>query len=319
MALGAGAVLAPAADPAPPAAAPIPIRFSPSTTAGGATAVTWGFRFQATATVDPTQNQVVSVTGPAGSFRPNAATMSIVDLTTGVDDSTGVDVTPDGTTAEARPRNAIAAGDLLAVDVTDVNNPASGTSFSGITVSPSANNALSGSFTNPQPVSILASTTSTTAAGATGVTWGLRFRLSSIGNLPSDYDTITVTAPQGATIGTGGASLVDLTTFTNEEVGVQTSDGGRAATISPVSAAAGDLLELDFYDDTNPAAGSGAFTVTTNADTVAAQTPATTFTSPQLVGTPRFTTSSTAGGTTANWGSRSRRAPLVACWAGAAS
>lgn len=300
--LGAGAVLAPAADPAPRAAAPIPIRFSPSTTAGGATAVTWGFRFQATATVDPTQNQVVSVTGPAGSFRPNAATMSIVDLTTGVDDSTGADVTPDGTTAEARPRNAIAAGDLLAVDVTDVNNPASGTSFSGITVSPSADNALSGSFTNPQPVSILASTTSTTAAGATGVTWGLRFRLSSIGNLPSAYDRITVTAPQGATIGTGGASLVDLTTFTNEEVGVQTSDGGRAATISPVSAAAGDLLELDFYDDTNPAAGSGAFTVTTNADTVGAQTPATTFTSPQLVGTPRFTTSSTAGGATANWG-----------------
>jgi hypothetical protein len=152
-----------------PARASVPsgVRFTTSTTAAGATGVTWGFRVQTTTALGP--GNALTITAPNADAFAGVNQATMIDLTTGVDELAGTQAA--GSTVAVSPRNAIAPGDIVAVDVFGVTNPAGGTAFSSLTVSPSGGISEPGTFASGSPsVTGVTFTPSTTGAGATGVT-----------------------------------------------------------------------------------------------------------------------------------------------------
>ncbi len=284
------------------------VRFSPSTSLAGAKHVVWGFRLQASAAIPANGSLTISLPG-ASVFTNSSTYAEMLDVTTGTDELPGTVVGASQITVS--PRHAIAAGDVIAVEVVDVANPPSGTAFSSITLSEGGAITGSGVFTaSAQPVGELTFSPSTTAGAATGVTWGLRFRLSSTGRLPIGAE-IAVTAPTGGTFGAHQFRMIDLTTATDLGGGSATlSGGGATATVSVPSDAAkfslqpGDLIELELYGATNPAAGVpySSLGVSTDADTTVAHPGSGAFTSARAVSGVKFTASTVTSGASANWG-----------------
>jgi hypothetical protein len=306
--VAAGAALlwvaaAPAADSGPTA-----LPFSPSTALGGAVRTTWGFRFTADGPIDA--SHPIVVTAPNSAFTksifPDATGASMVDLTTGQDDTNGANVTT-ASSASLVPSHPIAAGDVVALSMNRVINPNAGTSFSSISVSEGGATLHPGAGAfdaTTHAVGELEFSPSTTAGGATDVTWGYRFRLS--GRLPL-RSQISVTAPAGGSFGLGHFTLVDLSTYTNHhsDVGDTISPDGSTATIGIGSSySPGDLIQIEFTGATNPPAGTAFSTtaVTTDADTVAAHPGGGTFTAVNSISGVTFTPSTSAGGASANWG-----------------
>ena len=155
----------------------------------------------------------------------------------------------------------------------DVTNPASG-SESLVTLStssdptPQSDPTALGSFGASGHVSTPIFTTTTTAAGATNVTWGVTFATSATGALVPNYtnygyDAIVITSlanslPHGNT----SYYVTDLTTGNAEAaptVNVTTSGGHDTATITLRATtgriAAGDLLHVSVFGATNPPSG----------------------------------------------------------------
>jgi hypothetical protein len=303
------AVLSVAAAPAA-GGGQTPLAFSPSTALGGAVRATWGFRFTADGPLDASHPVVISAPNAAftKSSQPDATITSMVDLTTGQDVTNGANVTT-ANSATVVPSHPVAAGDVVALSMIRVINPSGGTAFSTISVSEGGATLHPGpgQFTaGAQPVSQVAFSPSTTAAGATDVAWGYRFRLSSAGRLPLD-SKITLTAPAGGSFGAPGhVTLFDLSTYSNLH-GVSSdaisSDGGTATVSLGASLAAGDLIQIEFTGTTNPATPVAFSTagVSTDADPVVAHPGGGAFTTANTVGGVTFTPSSTAAGP-ANWG-----------------
>ncbi|HEY2770913.1 MAG TPA: hypothetical protein VGI87_10105, partial [Solirubrobacteraceae bacterium] len=253
------AVLSVAAAPAA-GGGQTPLAFSPSTALGGAVRATWGFRFTADGPLDASHPVVISAPNAAftKSSQPDATITSMVDLTTGQDVTNGANVTT-ANSATVVPSHPVAAGDVVALSMIRVINPSGGTAFSTISVSEGGATLHPGpgQFTaGAQPVSQVAFSPSTTAAGATDVAWGYRFRLSSAGRLPLG-SKITLTAPTGGKFGAANqVTLIDLSTYSNLH-GVSgatiSSDGGTATVSLGASLAAGDLIQIEFTGTTNPA------------------------------------------------------------------
>ena len=121
-------------------------------------------------------------------------------------------------------------------------------------------------------------TLSTTAAGATNVTYTASFTTSSTGALAPYYSTITLAAPAGTVFSSSGSyTIEDVTTGTQcgEYYSPVTSNGGATVTVSSYcTIAAGDTVLVTISDVSNPATAStgDVVVVSTSSDTASADT-----------------------------------------------
>ena len=200
------------------------LNFSPSSTAGGATGVTWNVSFitsQYGAISGAGGVDNVTITAPTGTVFPNDRNQYRLSPC-----PSPPNVTVTGSKVVVHVDCPIAAASDLTVQIADVTNPSPGTLFSGLSVStqtdPIAVSDTSGSaFTTPQTVSSVHFTASTLGANATGTVWQWRFTASSTGWLTHSYiyafdprGQITLTGPPGTTFSTdpNAYTVTDLTT-----------------------------------------------------------------------------------------------------------
>lgn len=156
---------------------------------------------------------------------------------------------------------------------------------------------------------------STTAAGATGVTYTLRFTTSSSGALAAGNGRITLTAPNGTAFmylgnvqGVAGALISDVYDMTaSRDLGYSRGgmlfDGGATGTWTVESdVPAAHTIVLTIVGVTNPPAGTYQLGIVTSADTTVADTPAYTITAPGSLQSPSVSVSPpTAGATNATY------------------
>lgn len=120
------------------------------------------------------------------------------------------------------------------------------------------------------PYSSLASASlhvSSSAAGASGVGYVVRFRTSSEGALVAGAGTIMLVAPPGTVLPTSG-TLSPAGSPAPVEVGATVSDGGSVMAITvPIAVKAGTQLELSLQGVTNaPSPGPQRFQISTSSD-----------------------------------------------------
>jgi hypothetical protein len=276
------------------------VHFSANTLVGGATGAVWQWTFTTSSSgwlshsggyaFDPRGQ--ITLTGPSGtvfSNDPNAYT--VIDLTTGVVGQGAVrqdTITPGSATINLPSGWDIAGGDRVEVIAGNVTNPASGNE-SEVTVStssdpaPQADPSALAAFGGAGHVSTPAFTTTTTAAGATGVTWGLQFATSATGSLAYNfnwygYATISITAPANTLPNNQyDYDIVDVTNgqyYSSGPLNLVTSGGHDVATITLRTAGftigAGDTVHIGITGVTNPSSGDFAgVEVATSSDPVA--------------------------------------------------
>ena len=146
---------------------------------------------------------------------------------------------------------------------------------------------------------------STTAAGATDVTYSASFTTSSTGALAPYYSTITLAAPAGTDFSPSSYTIEDLTTGTQcGFYNAVTSNGGATVTLSDAGScgtiAGGHTVVVTASDVSNPATTStgDVITVSTSSDTVSAQTNTYAITAAKAVASPSVNLSTTAAGAT---------------------
>ena len=195
-------------------------------------------------------DSTITLAAPAGTDFGPSASYGIQDVTRGtqcgeyynpVTSNGGATVTLSPTTG----CGTIAGGDTLLVTIGDVSNPASTLTGAAVTVSTSSDTvaALTNSYaiTAAQAVTSPSVTLSTTTAGATNVTYDVRFTTSPTGALAPYYSTITLAAPAGHGLQLR-RHLHDRGRHDGDAVrAVQrpvTSNGGATVTVSVSAAAA---------------------------------------------------------------------------------
>ena len=285
-----------------------------TTTAAGATNVTYDVRF----TTSPTgalapYYSTITLNAPTGTDFTADSTYTIYDVTTGTNCGLETSATSNGgATVTVNPYadcGTIAGGDTVQVTATGVSNPASTSTGNVVTVSTSSDtlSAQTNTYamTAAKAVSSPLITLSTTAAGATNVTYTASFTTSSTGALAPYYSTITLAAPTGTNFGSSSFTIEDLTTGTNCALeNSATSNNGATATVSPYSycgtIAAGDAVLVTASDVTNPGTATTGETVTvsTSSDSVSATTNAYAITAANAVSSPTIALSTTAAGAT---------------------
>src|SRR5207302_1605907 len=113
---------------------------------------------------------------------------------------------------------SIAAGDGVRVAANDTANPVSTSAGDVVSVSTSSDtvaaNTPTYSITAAQALASPSVSLSSTAAGATHVTYTVAFTTSSTGALVPGYGTITLAAPAGTAFSTNGGNylITDTTT-----------------------------------------------------------------------------------------------------------
>ncbi len=279
----------------------------PSTTAAGATEVTYTVVFQSSATGALTQGQsTVTLSLPGATFNAANALQGYVSF----DDETSGDnggvyamqgtVSDDDSALTVTSPIDAAAGDGVEVTYTDVTNPSSAGSLDASFSTSSDSTAATSPVTitaGDQPVSGLTVTPSATAAGVSGVSYTADFTPSATGALAQNQGTVTLALPAGSAFD-GTVQFEDLTsgaTGTVADSRGTTSDSGATLTVPvPMAAAAGDSVQLTYTNVTNAAAGGAQqATVDTSSDTqpVAASF---TLTGGQSVTVSQFSASTTA-------------------------
>ena len=167
-------------------------------------------------------------------------------------------------------------------------------------VTAGARSRVGGSVTAPSV------TLSTTAAGATNVTYTTSFTTSSTGSLAPDSGTITLAAAAG-TIFSSNTRLHDRRRHDGDAVrghNAVTSNGGATVTLTVDggcgTVASGDTVLVTAAAVSNPATTStgDVVTVSTSSDTTAVQTNTYAITAAQAVASPSVTLSTTAAGAT---------------------
>ena len=129
---------------------------------------------------------------------------------------------------------AVPADNRIRLTLTGVTNPPAGNHRSPLKTSSDTVPATTPPYTTgpAHAVSSPTMTLSSSAAGATGVTYTTTFTTSATGALASSSGTITVMAPSGTAFSNGSANLFDLTT--DAHLGTtsapQLADGGATAT-----------------------------------------------------------------------------------------
>ncbi len=286
-----------------------------SSTAAGATDVAYSVRFTTSSTgaLAPYYS-AITLAAPTGTdFTPNS-TYTIEDLTTGSQCGYYNAVTSNGGATVVLNTctgcGTIAGGDTVLVTASLVSNPSAASTGNFVTVSTSSDTTAvhtnTYAITAPQAVSSPSVTLSTTAAGATNVTYTASFTTSSTGALAPYYSTITLAAPTGTNFTSSSFTIEDITTAT--QCGFYTyglSNGGATVTLSPYgycgTIAGGDTVLITATSVSNPATAStgDVVVVTTSSDTEPAQTNTYSIGSGgQSVTSPSVTLSTAAAGAT---------------------
>ncbi len=247
-----------------------------------------------TGTVFPTEN----VGGVDGAFIND-----VYDVTAGQDlgYSRGGALSNGGATATWTVEPTIPAGHEIRLSIDDVTNPAVGSHTLGVSTSADPTVVQSSAYatTTPQALrSPSASPTSSTAAGATGVTYTVLFTTSSTGELAPGGGQITLSAPAGTVFpvdnlnGVEGAVINDVYDVTaGQDLGYSRggalSNGGTTATwtVEPLIPA-GHEIRLTIEGMTNPAAGSHTMKISTSSDPTVIRTPSYSTTPMQVIGSP---------------------------------
>ena len=246
-----------------------------STAANATTNWTIGFTTSSTGAL-PYPGSVVTLKLATGTTFGSFDGGSVTDTTTG--NSLGGDCeNTSGTTVTCflNGGNTASAGDVLAVALEDVTNPAT-TGSASTTVTTSADtvsDATSFTVTPAQAVSSLSVAPASTAAGAV-TNWTVGFIASSTGGLDYPGATVKVKLPTGATFNSfEGGTVTDTTTASGLGADCENTSGTMVTCFlnEGNTASAGDVLSVVLNHVTNPtAAGTANTTVTTATDTVPA-------------------------------------------------
>ncbi|MGH9063034.1 MAG: hypothetical protein ACRD0L_03510, partial [Acidimicrobiales bacterium] len=237
-----------------------------TSTAAGATDVTWVARFLATdglssAFTDPNADaSTVTLAAPAGTVFPtNLCDYQVRDVTTGQSNTCPSRVTGAGTdTVTLAVSTPAGVGDDYSVTVTGVTNPTSAEPLHLSTSSDPEPVAVSDAPTQTGSVAPATLTRTSSSAGATETTYSVAF--VATGGLTAGSSTVTLAGPSGTVFPTNGCALsVDLTT--GQSSGCQPVSGGGSATAVVTvntSAAPGDQYAMVVYGVANPtSAASG--------------------------------------------------------------
>ena len=200
----------------------------------------------------------------------------------------------------------IAAGDQVELAITAVTNAPEGSgSIRLSTSSDLADVSVGGSLTAASAVQSPTLSATSTAAGATGVTYTVGFTTSTTGTLVGGSSAVTLIAPGGTTFGgcpysdCGPSSTYTFTDLTNSSgsgsAGFGVSVTGPIVSITvPNTIKAGDQVVLTVTAVTNPLAGAGSVELSTTSDTQDAALADTT-TTPNAVNSPTSFASSSTG------------------------
>ena len=172
------------------------------------------------------------------------------------------------------PSNTIQAGDNVTLTITGVTNPTTSGTLDFSTSSDTNQVPLSVNVTPANAASSVTFVSSTTAAGATGVTYTVNFIASDTGALAGGSGGIALTAPTGTVFPTyffdfdSEYSIVDNTNSSGSGLAqATTSNGGATANIVPSNTIqAGDNVTLTITGVTNPTT-SGTLDFSTSSDT----------------------------------------------------
>ena len=262
------------------------VHFTASTLGANATGTVWQWRFTASSTGWLTHSYIyafdprgqITLTGPPGttfSTDPNAYT--VTDLTTG---ATGAGSQRQDTFGPASATINLPDGwdihqtDQIQVTAGDVTNPASG-SESLVTLStssdptPQSDPTALGSFGASGHVSTPIFTTTTTAAGATNVTWGVTFATSATGAWGPQLHQLRVRRDRDHVPGQQPSPRQHLVLRHRPDYGERRSGADsechhfrwarhgddHPARNQLVDPAAGDLLHVSVFGATNPPSG----------------------------------------------------------------
>jgi len=272
-----------AASPAPASTESLSdVSVAVSTSAGGATGVTWTVTFKTPATVSSGDFTNLSVTGPTGTYFsyddfdediPNVYPYYLSDSVNGThemvytaNESTFSD---NEVTLDSLPE--LAPNDTVTLTIPSVTNPAAGQPFAGVTVSSTgdvtpAAASTPGGFVPAGSVSKVNFAPSTAAGGALA-TWTVKFETSSTGQMVSDLGTsgtgpsgsagyLQVAAPAGTNLPSGSDFEISDSLNGASGDGVGSAYEGTLYIGIPIAVAADDTVTLTIPGVVNPPSGS---------------------------------------------------------------
>ncbi len=290
-----------------------------SSSAAGASGVTYTLGFSASSTGALPAGDIITLVATPGTVFPSSGrTYAITDSTTasGTDtciscSSGSLAVTDNGAAVSIRLNNAINAGDALSLSVSQVTNPSVGTYSLALSTSTDAlpENSTSYAITAPLSITQPSVALSSSAAGASGVTYTLGFSASGTGALAAG-DTITLVGAPGTVFPSSGHTyaITDSTSPSGSDGCISCSSGSLSVADNGAVVAiklnnainAGDALSLAVSQVTNPGAGSYSLAVFTSTDATPVQSASYTITgsvaSSTAVTSPSLTVSTTAAG-----------------------
>ena len=260
---------------------------SQSTTALGATQVTYTVGFMTSATGGLAAGTgTISVQAPAGTFptRPDCSSrLTVSDLTTKASMSAPMcaqTVNSDGSRLVISPPIDIGPRDEVEVVVPSVRNPAEAGPHD-LTVGTSSDGPNSFVFGSSAAHAIKDVTLSATtlAARASEVVYTIGFTTSGSGGLPAGSGTIVVQAGAGtfsvpARCGNAVATITDLVTHASAQADLclakESNDGAQVDLVTPVAIGAGQAVRLVITGLHNPdVPGPKTISVSTSSDAAA--------------------------------------------------
>ena len=264
---------------------------STSSNASGANGVTYTVGFTASGTGTLTGgSSAVNLVAPPGTIFGTCpfgcgggnATYTFTDLTnpSGSGSGSPESVIDDNSVVSVAVPNTIQAGDSVTLAITQVTNPPTGEGTVAISTSSDTNPVTVGdSTTTPNSVASASLSTSTTAAGANGVTYTVGFTASATGTLLGGLSAVTLDAPSGTIFGGcpvscgGGNATYTFTDLTNPSGSGSGSpesvidDNSVVSVAVPNTIQAGDSVTLAITQVTNPPTGAGTVAISTSSDT----------------------------------------------------
>jgi beta-lactam-binding protein with PASTA domain len=305
-----------------------------STTAAGATQVTYTIDFSTSATGALAAGDTISLVGSPGTLWPSGLPSYVLTDTTTSSGSfpsaagvtTGEPGIPifnfessSGSVVTIKVPNAINAGDAVTLAVTGVINPAAGSDELSISTSADSTDAAAPyTVTDPGSVATPSASLSSTAAAATAVDYTVGFTTSATGAIPAG-GTITLVGPAGtlwpthnncaytltdATTSSGSFACASNTSYGEPGLPVYSFNAfsGQAVTITvPNAIKAGDNISLAIVGAANAGPGSHTLSISTSADPKPV-TSAYSLTAPRSVGSQSVSVEAPAsGGTSASY------------------
>jgi hypothetical protein len=264
---------------------------STSTSAAGANGVTYTVGFTASSSGTLLGGlSAVTLAAPSGTIFGGCpygcgggnATYTFTDLTnpSASGSASPEAIVGDNSLVSVAVPNTIQAGDSVTLTITQVTNPPAGTL--GLAFSTSSDTTpviLADSTTAPNSVTSVSLSPTTTAAGASGVTYTLGFTTSSSGTLVGGLSAVTLAAPAGTVFGPcpygcgGGNPTYFFTDLTNPSASGAGSpqaliDGGsEVSVVPPKTIPAGDSVTLVITMVGNASTvGPATFFVSTSSD-----------------------------------------------------